>query len=83
MKAELIKIGNSQGIRIPKPVIKQCRFSKTVELTVRNNCLVVSPHKNIRAGWDAAFRKAGRAEDQQLKEFEALTNTFDENEWSW
>ena len=31
MKTELVRIGNSRGIRIPKPIIEQCRLGDTVE----------------------------------------------------
>ena len=34
MKTNLIRIGNSRGIRIPKPFIEQCGLGETVELRV-------------------------------------------------
>jgi len=39
MKAELIRIGNSQGIRIPKPIIEQCGFVGVVDIRVRPETL--------------------------------------------
>ena len=43
MKVERVRIGNSRGIRIPKPILEQCGFGNTVELRVENDCLVIAP----------------------------------------
>ena len=43
MKAAIIKIGNSQGLRIPKPIIKQCGFNQEVELEVHDKKLIIKP----------------------------------------
>ena len=37
MKTELVRIGNSRGIRIPKPIIEQCRIGDTIELRVQDD----------------------------------------------
>ena len=37
MKIDIIKIGNSQGIRIPKTIMEQCGFSESVEIDLLNN----------------------------------------------
>ena len=50
MKAELVQIGNSRGIRIPKPVIEQCGFGETVELTVERDRVVLAPEARPRQG---------------------------------
>ena len=49
MKTELVRIGNSRGIRIPKPIIEQCGFGERVELRVENHRLIVSPQRLIKA----------------------------------
>src|SRR3546814_12230481 len=63
VKAELIRIGNSQGIRIPKPIIEQCGFEGRVEMTVADGKLVVAPARAVRAGWDEAFKAAAADDD--------------------
>ena len=35
MKASIVNIGNSQGIRIPKPLLEQCGLEGDVEVSVR------------------------------------------------
>ena len=57
MKALIIKIGNSHGIRIPKPIIAQCGFEEEVEFSVQNNALIIKSLKFSRKNWDAAFKK--------------------------
>ena len=83
MKAELIRIGNSQGIRIPKAVIEQCGFGQSVDIQVRKNCLVISPTKAIREGWDRAFEMKDKTKDNTLSGFESIQDEWDETEWVW
>ena len=82
MKTELIRIGNSRGIRIPKPLIEQCGLGNTVELRVDNNHLVISAGRRPRDGWTEAFRAAGPAADELLLEGVG-PNAFDREEWRW
>jgi antitoxin MazE len=83
MKTELVRIGNSRGIRIPKPLIEQCGFGDEVELRVENQRLIISPKRQPREGWDEKFRAAGAAaEDEQLLE-SIGANEFDRSEWRW
>jgi len=82
MKTELVRIGNSRGIRIPKPLIEQCGFGDQVDLRVENDSLIISPPRLPREGWEAKFRAAGSpTEDEQL--LEAGVNEFDRKEWRW
>ena len=82
MKADLVRIGNSRGIRIPKPVIEQCRLGDTVELSVENDRLIVSAKRRPRQGWVEAFRAAGAGRDELLLG-SAAPNEFDREEWQW
>jgi antitoxin MazE len=83
MRIELIRIGNSRGVRIPKTVIEQCGFGKTVELRVENDCLIISPERRPRQGWEKAFRAAGPSVDDQLLLKGRESNKFDHKEWKW
>jgi antitoxin MazE len=50
--AHLIKIGNSQGIRIPKPLIEQADLEgKELDIQVVNQGILVTPSKKPREGW--------------------------------
>jgi antitoxin MazE len=82
MEADLIRIGNSRGIRIPKPLIEQCGFGDTVELRVENSKLVIAAKRKPRQGWDEAFRAASAQKDELLSDG-AAANEFDAKEWEW
>ena len=81
MKAAIIKIGNSRGIRIPKPIFTQCGFQNEVELEVHDSQLVIrSPHRT-REGWDQAFKLMSKNGDDKL--IDDTGSSWDESEWEW
>lgn len=82
MKTRIVRIGNSRGIRIPKPLLEQARLREEVELHVQGNRLIISSPDHPRAGWDAAFRAMAEAGDDQFLDAAART-TFDRSEWEW
>jgi len=84
MKVRIVRIGNSQGIRIPKPLIVQTGLKGEVDITVRENRLVISPTSLPRAGWADAFRAMARHGDDALLDSEVVnTSRWDEEEWEW
>jgi len=82
MKVDLIRVGNSRGIRIPKPIIEQCGFEDVVELRVENHHLVIVSARQPRAGWEEAFRTAGLSSGDKLL-LDIPANQFDVEEWKW
>ena len=83
MRTNLIRIGNSQGIRIPKAVVEQCGFEGEVEMRVEGRSLILSPARPPRHGWDEAFAAmAGRGDDAPLMP-DDLEHGFDRDEWAW
>jgi len=57
--AQIIKIGNSQGIRIPKPIVSISNLeNKELEFIVLNEGLLITPEKKSRAGWQIDNEKA-------------------------
>jgi len=81
MKTNIVAIGNSQGIRIPKILLEQSKLSGEVELEVRGESIVITPGKKPRADWDEAFKKASEGEDELIGG--DVRNRFDEEEWEW
>ena len=81
MKVDIIAIGNSRGIRIPKPLLAQCGFGSSADIALVNGELVIRPISAQRIGWDETFRKMARNRDDKL--LETPTPTFDEAEWKW
>lgn len=82
MKTRIVRIGNSRGIRIPKPLLEQARLREEVELEVQDNRLVISSVDQPRAGWEAAFRALAAAADDQLLD-PGVPTAFDRSEWEW
>jgi len=66
MKLDLIQIGNSQGIRLPKSIIKQCRFKEVVEAEIKDGKLILSSEQKPRKGWADAFKAMAKAGDDTL-----------------
>jgi antitoxin MazE len=83
MKLQLVRIGNSRGIRIPKPVLEQCRLRDAVELQVEEDRLVILPGRRLREGWEEAFRAAGPPYDDELLIGGLPASDFDQAEWKW
>ena len=82
MRARVIKIGNSQGLRIPKPILEQTGIMDDVEIEVEKDRIIIRPVKNAREGWDKAFSTMGeRGDDSPL--IDDFSNSWDEEEWQW
>jgi antitoxin MazE len=80
MKARLVRIGNSRGVRLPKPLIEQAGLGEEVELTVQDGALVIRNAAHPRAGWAEAARTAQGA-GALLDPADATR--FDAEEWHW
>jgi len=65
MKIDIIKIGNSQGIRIPQAIMEQCGFGDSIEMEIKNGSLVLSPHQ-VRVGWSESFQEMAANGDDEL-----------------
>ena len=81
MRASLVRIGNSRGLRIPKPILEQCGFDSEVELRVEPGRLIVLPVAAARTGWEEAFAAAGA--EQPMLMPDSMRSEFDEQEWTW
>ena len=67
MKTAIRKMGNSQGVIIPKPVLAQVGLVDEAVMTVEDNALVLRPvRRSSREGWGAASRRLAKHEDDAL-----------------
>ncbi len=82
MRLELTRIGNSRGIRIPKPLIVQCGLGDVVEVRVTPEGLVIAPHRAPRHGWKQAFAAPPAPKLEMLLD-SASPNAFDAEDWKW
>jgi antitoxin MazE len=84
MKTRIVSIGNSKGIRIPKPLLEQTGLSGEVEISAENQTLVIRPARKPRAGWAESFREMARRGDDALLDDTPLSlSAWDEDEWEW
>ena len=82
VKSKIVRIGNSKGVRLPKPLLEQVGLVDEVDLEVRDGELVISPSDPVRAGWrEAAALLAQRQEDEPLDA--PAPTRFDTEEWEW
>ena len=83
MHTKLIAIGNSQGLRLPQPLIKQYQLKDTLTLIPTEEGILVTNNKP-RQNWAASLKAATtKSSDSDILEFESLTNDWDEKEWEW
>ena len=84
MRAKIIRIGNSQGIRIPKVLLEQSRLGAEVELEVEEDRIVIRPVSRARLGWEEKFKlMAERGDDRMIDENLAPQTEWDKDEWVW
>lgn len=81
VKARIVAIGNSQGVRIPKPLLEQAGLVGDVELRAESGRIVISAVREPRAGWaKAAAELHVRGEDGLL---DSPAPASDAEEWEW
>jgi len=81
VKAKLIRIGNSRGLRLAKPLIEQLGFEDEVDVSAEDGALVIRPSRVVRAGWAEAAAKLAVTGEAALGD--APATRFDIEEWEW
>ena len=82
MKTQIIQIGNSQGIRIPKMLLEDSGIKGVVDLELHPDGILIRNAEKPRAGWDEAFRQMAENDDDERALAEAPTN-FQKKGWQW
>jgi antitoxin MazE len=84
MRAHIVRIGNSQGIRIPKPLLDQTGIKDDVDLEVDKTSIIIRPISNARSGWDNAFKTmAQNGDDELIDGNDKISHSWDDEEWQW
>jgi antitoxin MazE len=83
--AHLVKIGNSQGIRIPKPLVAQAQLEgRELQLKLVSDGLPIPPEKVARKGWKTEIERTIAAQGHEVVDAEWLDSPLvpdDELEW--
>jgi antitoxin MazE len=68
MITQIRRVGNSRGVIIPKPMLKEAGLEKEAEIALERGAIVIrKPRRNPRQGWAEASRKiAGAGDDKQI-----------------
>lgn len=83
--AQLIRIGNSQGIRIPKPLIEQAKLEGmelSIEL-VAGGGLLVRPIEKARAKWDKQIKDILKKNGEEPLDHDWLDAPLTSEDWVW
>lgn len=81
MKADIIKIGNSKGLRLSKVILKKYQIKDSVELILEEGQIVLKPIYSPRKNWDAEFKRMSKEGDDNLM----IDDVFDDenfDEWN-
>ncbi|MEO9474836.1 MAG: AbrB/MazE/SpoVT family DNA-binding domain-containing protein [Cyclobacteriaceae bacterium] len=78
MKLKITKIGNSQGVRIPKEFLQGFSEGMEFKLSRKGDSLILSPNPKSRKTWEDQIAKASHDDSNDF-----IINDFDENDWEW
>jgi antitoxin MazE len=82
MRARIVRVGNSRGVRLPKPLLEQAGLGDEVEIQAEPGRIIIKSARPPRSGWAEAARTMAERGDHVL--FDEPTPTeFDEVEWKW
>jgi len=83
MKAQIIRIGNSKGVRIPKAMLDAAglELESEVDLSATDGILTIRPLRKPRSGWADAFREMAKNGDDEW--IPTSSSEWDEEEWQW
>jgi antitoxin MazE len=84
MKTRIVRIGNSQGVRIPKLLLERSNLAEEVELQAQDNQIIIRSAREPRQGWENEFKTMAASADDELLDNDSLLQTqWDADEWQW
>lgn len=76
MEVEVIKIGNSRGLRLSKTILEKYKIGNKLEVILEENQIILKPITTPRQGWDEAFAKFALDEQKLL-----MDDVFEDEEF--
>ena len=83
MQTQLIQIGSSKGLRIPKLLIEKYELSLGIELQECKEGLIIKKRHTPREGWAEKFEALAETQDTESNSLLTMQNEFDKDEWEW
>ena len=81
MELSIIKIGNSQGIRLKKSILERYNIKDKVELILERGRIILKPVSKPRQGWEAVFKTMHDYQEDTLLMPDIFEEEIDE-EWT-
>ncbi len=81
-RARIVRIGNPQGVRLPKAVLAASGLSGEVEIEAADGQVVIRPARHPREGWEEAAREMHANGGDRLLDPE-IVSEWDLTEWTW
>lgn len=79
MEAQIIKIGNSKGLRLSKTILEKYDLGDKVELILEADHIILKPIREPRKGWEKAFENMhAEGEDKLLMDDVFKDEDFEE-----
>lgn len=76
MRLNIIKVGNSRGLRLPKAVLEEYQIEETVELNLKDGYIELRPSKNIRENWRGKLAELSNDPDEE----DRIPDVFEDEE---
>ena len=82
MKSQIIQIGNSQGVRLPKGLLEESGIRGEVDLVLHEDGILIRGLQKPRSGWAEKIKEMIDHEDDELADLETPSE-FDRRRWQW
>ena len=82
MKARIVRVGNSRGVRLPKPLLDEAGLPEEVEIHAEPGRIIIESATRPRAGWANAARAMAKRDEDRLLD-DPIPTEFDLGEWTW
>ena len=83
IKSKIVRIGNSQGVRIPHFLLQQLHLANEVEMSIQDDQLVIRAARKPRQDWEARFARTLPADEISFEEELPQLSDWDGTEWTW
>ncbi len=83
IRTKIVRIGNSQGVRLSRTLLEQSGLSGEVDIEVRDGEIVLHGVRRVREDWETAYEKMVSSGDDKLLDADSNSADWDETEWEW
>ncbi len=76
-EAKLIKIGNSQGIRLPKRIISKYGFGKLILLEETDDGILIRATQSGKLSWEDTYKQMAEVDQEEWSDWQNLDDDLD------